>query len=520
MSNNAYNHAYYAAYSAANGQQYYYPVIPPPPYGAPPSGPPTGPLIDIPGQVEQHPPPPAPMPPSQPRPSARAVSMTQGYVSLPRTYPQETNPTYRVGYQYENSYRPNHLQVVARSARHPSSERRASPAQSRSSSVASHLESRTILRSRTTEEFTGYPAYQHQDPYLQYPPPQLYPAPAPLCHTCTICGKPRSRAFHHHYPVIPGKDTIKGVCAKCRKKGRDRDDKGAEVVHRTTVIRRRRRCKPEPVDRSLHIRITSVGSDEGRGRSSSEEIITRRVRSLSRDHCPRPLSRTRITIRSSSESPPREVTHKRIIRRVKRNESPSLREEILSPVPRARSLSPMEDPPRFYGRLEAGRGRADAERRIASHPMPFRHGRTVLPDQRAFINHRSSSSSPRPASRHSTPPGRSQSRPRGILRSPSRTRYPSPDTSVIPPTRRSIESMAVEVGGPRVQFVVDPVTSKRHSVTETSTEFWKSRSRDRHHRGGDGHHSGTDSGADPPPCKPSAPNPSVSELSPLDFPHP
>ena len=292
-----------------------------------------------------------------------------------------------------------------------------------------------ILQARTTE-VGRYPTYQPQDPYLLYPLPQTYPIPAPLCHTCVVCGKPRSRAFHHHYPVVLGKDTIKGVCAKCRKKRHDKDDKCAEVVHRTTVIRRRR--KLEPVDRYLHIRITSAGSDKGRGRgrsSSSEDIIMRRVRSLSHGHRPKSLSRIRIALRSSPESPPptlREVTHKRIIRHIKRDEPPSPRVGFVSPIPRARSLSPVEYPPGFYDKLNAERGRVDAEQRIASHPMPFRHGRTVLPDQRAFVNHRSPFNSPSPALRRLSPPVKYQSRPRSILRSPNRTRYLSPDASHLP----------------------------------------------------------------------------------------
>jgi len=444
------------------------------------------------------------------RSSICPVSATQGYVSLPRTYPQTTNTTYRVGYRYENPYHPNQLQVVDSSARHSGPGYRYSPRRSRSSPATSHSELRAILQTRTTEGVGRYSTYQPHDPYLQYPLPQTYPIPALLCHTCVVCGKPRSRAFHHHHPVILGKGTIKGVCAECRKKGHDKDDKGAEVVHRTTIIHRRR--KLEPVDRSLHIRTTSAGGDEGRGRSrssSSEDITTRRVRSLSRGHRPKSLSRTRIALRSSSESPPptpREVTHKRTTRHIKRNEPPSPRVEFVSPVPRARSLSPVEYPPGFYDKLNAERGRVGAKRRIASHPMPFRHGRTVLPDQRAFVNHHSPFNSPPSALRRLSAPGKSQSRPRSILRSPSRTRYPSPDTSRLPRARRSAESTAVEVGGPRVQFVVDPVTSKRHSATKTSTEFWKSRSRDGHHHGGDGHCSRGDSRADPPPSKLSTPH--------------
>jgi hypothetical protein len=137
--------------------------------------------------------------------------------------------------------------------------------------------------------------------------------------------------------------------------------------------------------------------------------------------------------------------------------------------------------------------------------MPFRHGRTVLPDQRAFVNHRSPSNSPPSALRRLSPPGKSQSRPRSILRSPSRTRYPGPDAPHLPRARRSAESTAVEVGGPRVQFVVDPITSKRHSATKTSTEFWKSRLRDGRHHGGDGHYSGGDIRAYSPPSKLSTP---------------
>ena len=81
-----------------------------------------------------------------------------------------------------------------------------------------------------TEEVGRYSTYQPQGPYLLYPPPQTYLILAPLCHSCVVCGEPRSRTFRHYYPVVPGKDVIKGVCVKCRKKGHNGDGKGAEVV--------------------------------------------------------------------------------------------------------------------------------------------------------------------------------------------------------------------------------------------------------------------------------------------------
>ena len=164
------------------------------------------------------------------RPSTRPVSTTQGHVSLPQTYPQTTNITYGVGYRYENPYHPNRLQVADSSARHPSPGYRSSPGRSRSSSATSHSKPRVILQTRMTEEVGRYSTYQPQDPYLLYPPPQTYLILAPLCHSCVVCGEPRSRTFRHYYPVVPGKDMIKGVCVKCRKEGHDKDNKGAEVV--------------------------------------------------------------------------------------------------------------------------------------------------------------------------------------------------------------------------------------------------------------------------------------------------
>ena len=146
------------------------------------------------------------------RPSTRPVSTTQGYVSLPRTYPQTTNITHRVGYCYENPHHSNQLQVADSSARHPSPGYRYSPGRSRPSSATSHSESRVIFQTRMAEEVGRYSTYQPQDPYLLYPPPQTCPIPAALCHTCVVCGEPRSGEFHHHYPVVPGKDMIKDVC--------------------------------------------------------------------------------------------------------------------------------------------------------------------------------------------------------------------------------------------------------------------------------------------------------------------
>ena len=179
------------------------------------------PLVNIPGQAERSPPP-APMPPSRPRsvpsihrrqkkkkqrihlfegligapfdtsnmnrPSTCPASTTQGYIFLPRTYPQTTNITYRVGYRYENPHHPNQLQVADSSARHPSPGYRSSPRRSRSSSATSHSKPRVILQTRMTEEVGRYSTYQPQDPYLLYPPPQTYPIPAALCHSCVVCG--------------------------------------------------------------------------------------------------------------------------------------------------------------------------------------------------------------------------------------------------------------------------------------------------------------------------------------------
>lgn len=448
--------------------------------------------------------------PSSTRPSTRAIA-TPAYVSLSRNYippAAPRAPSYQVGYHYQHPFPQNQLQPAAPSARHAGvvyqPPRDHSPSESSSSSAAS------------TQPRTSSPP-----PPLPLPPlpqkPRPYKAPVLLCHTCTQCGQPRSRAFHHHYPVIPGEPTILGVCAKCHKKN-EKTAMDANVVNRRMIIRQSHRSNS--VDRTLRIKITSAGSDDGdrRGRSTSpEEVIVRRVRSLSRDNdcgrssgrtrvvlrtlseSPRPktASRTKVSLRKSSESPPRNTYDRtKIVKRTSWESPPPSRAKesrIVRRSERSRRRSP--DPPPQILRHQVSHVHpsvryGDAERRIASHPMPFRHGRAHHPDQRAFLNRSTPSISPPRLLRRPTPPEHSQSQPRSILRSPSRTRYRDGEKPHLG-KHRSAESTMVEVGGPRVQFAAEP--SKRHSsISENSEEFWRARSRERAMHGGDAHYSRDD----------------------------
>lgn len=128
----------------------------------------------------------------------------------------------------------------------------------------------------------------------------------------------------------------------------------------------------------------------------------------------------------------REVKDTRTVRRgALRGDASAPPKRASSPPPQVHSSSPIGLPPSFRDRLEREQQlctttREDAKRRIASHPIPFRHGRSVLPDQRALINH-PSKSTPRYGGRASTPQERSECRPRSIMRPPSRSRYVTPD---------------------------------------------------------------------------------------------
>jgi hypothetical protein len=359
------------------------------------------------------------------------------------------------GYQYQQTYPQNQLTVATPARRH---------------SVSLYQTSVSPSPSRSSSEYEYHEYYKTETAPSPAPAP---PSSGPLvpmipCHTCAVCGEPRSRKFHHHFPVIPGQPIIHGTCAKC-----DRKENNKRRVKTTRLRSIHRRSS------DIRIRITSPDRGRARGRSSSSERITvRRVRSSSRDaprarshsrtrimirsssQSPSPVreARTRIVYRSSSSSPPRQVVKTKTIRESVHRALDAFCKTPPSPGHRPQSVSPV----RGYRTYVDYDLRADAERRIASHPMPYRHHR-VLSEERVHVT-RSPSPSPPPVLR------RSRTRLRSILRSPNRTQDQKP-------LLRSQESTMVEVGGPRVQFAAD--LPRGRSVTETGVEFYRGRSRTR-----------------------------------------
>ncbi|KAF2498342.1 hypothetical protein BU16DRAFT_579481 [Lophium mytilinum] len=403
------------------------------------------------------------------------ASSTPTYVTLPRSYPPPT-PQYQAGYPYQQQPAPQTKLAVGPSARYEGYvyQNEASPSPSRSSSA-------TQPPAERTHEYEYFHYREQQPPPKPVPPPAPQPPPTHVmhCHVCIKCNQPRSRKFHHHFPVIPGQPTIQGTCAKCDKKERGRPRR---VIRRKSIMRRK-----SPEERAIRIEITSPDRERGRARgrsSSSERIVVRRTRSLSRD-APRARghSRTRITLRTSSTSPSpvREVRTRVIHRSSSTYSSPereviktkTVRESVHRALDAYRSQSPFGHRPHTRSpeievtHFLTRESRADAERRIASHPEAFSYG------------HRSPSPSPPPVLRR-----RDRSRVRGILRSLSRTRSPPRQQE----SRMSKASMMVEVGGPRVQFAPPPPSPRPRSVTESSAEFWRGRSRERLY-GGDAHFS-------------------------------
>jgi hypothetical protein len=368
-------------------------------------------------------------------------------------------------------------------------------------------------RSRHMSEQYHYHQYGQPSPGIEVPRPQVEEQTVPvlLCHTCSDCGRMRSAGYHRNHPVVPGKPLILTACRRCKKKvksrrasissytrvrsctaedpcdwptesvridldrhekrGRQRSREEVRVYRnlpsRSHVIRQsssqtrlglRAFQQEQNVPRGMRMEISMRVSSLSPRRSSrydgvwpppdvvpmgpperpaprSNPNLTSRdevwpppdvVRTHSyRKASPPPLRRQSSRIIELSPSPPPALTHS--TRVVYREES---RER------RARSISPIRV------RVRDERRSADAEARMMSHPRPYR---PVIPEQRNFrkTSYETASDSDYMARGRQESPGQSILKQSGVERETSRRRMSM---------RESQQSIAVEVGGPRVHF--------------------------------------------------------------------
>ena len=291
---------------------------------------------------------------------------------------------------------------------------------------------------------------------------------------------------------------------------------------------------PPPGLRRMKSRLLDHAADADRSKAATKRWTERHMYSAARSPSPPPVVHRRVLFRHTrAASPLREDSHvsRATIRHVSppRANSPEEHRSSRFRHTEYRYDSPSPPPvprnPRSRGRAPSP---SDAERRLATHPMPFR---PVHPDQRVFYRSEApspyvpasprprsaaaetaSTHTPGPAMRGALSPGPSSGRQlRGILRSPPPPPHPSARSRRSPPPsprshasrgttadydwadhrsstgrsqRRSADSMLVEVGGPRVQFVADPARRSQGRAPAPANplsreEFWREKARRR-----------------------------------------
>jgi hypothetical protein len=368
-------------------------------------------------------------------------------------------------------------------------------------------------RSRNMSEQYHYQQYGQPSPGIEVPRPQVEEQTVPvlLCHTCSDCGRMRSAGYHRNHPVVPGKPLILTVCRRCKKKvkshrrsmssytrvrsctaedpcdwpresvcidldrheqrGRRRSREEIRVYRhlpsRFHVIRKgssqtrlglrafqQEQSMPHGMRDEVRMRVSSLsprrssrydgvwpppdvvpmGPSEHPAPQSNPNLTSRDevwpppdfVRTHSyRKASPPPLHRQSSRIIELSPSPPPLRTHS--TRVVYREDSRERRD---------RSISPIRVGVRGERRSE------DAEARMMSHPRPYR---PVTPEQRNF---RKTSDETASDSDHKAR-GRQESPSRSILKQTGGERETSRRRMSM---RESQQSIAVEVGGPRVHF--------------------------------------------------------------------
>jgi hypothetical protein len=365
-------------------------------------------------------------------------------------------------------------------------------------------------RSRHLSGQYHYQQYGHPSLGIEVPRPQVgeQTVPVLLCHTCSDCGRMRSAGYHRNHPVVPGKPLVLAECRRCKKKikshrrsmssytrvrsctaddpcdwpresvriERDRyEHRGRRRSREEVRVYRRSPSRPHVIRQSssqTRLGLRAFQQEQNTPRGMRNEVRMR-VSSLSPrrssrygdiwpppDVVPmapseRPDPRANPNMTSRDEVwPPPDVVRTHSYRKVSpsplRRQSSRIVELSPSPTPartsvvyreesrerRARSISPVRVSVRDDRRSE------DAEARMMSHPRPYR---PVIPDQRNFRKTTDETASDSDYMSR----GRQESPGRSILKQPGAERETSRRRMSM---RESQQSIAVEVGGPRVHF--------------------------------------------------------------------
>jgi hypothetical protein len=371
-------------------------------------------------------------------------------------------------------------------------------------------------RRRQMSEPYHYQQYGQPQPSAEAAPPQVdeQAVPVLLCHTCSVCGRMRSAGYHRTNPVVPGKPLVLTPCRRCKKKIKSqkrsmssftrirsctagdpcdwpRESIRADIEYND--CRGRRRSREE-----VHLYRRSPSRPRISRHSSSQTRFG--LRSLQQEQSMPRVLRNETKVRVSSLSPRRAARYDEIwpppdvVRmRPSQYQAPlpaqsnpngtsrdeawpppdavrthSYRKAETTPLRRQSSriieLSPSPPPARAQSsrmvyRSESAERRPrsvspvrvsfrderrseEAEARMMAHPRAYR---SVLPDRRNFARASEETSS----STDYNARGRQESPSRSILKPPSGECETSRRRTSM---RESQQSIAVEVGGPRVHF--------------------------------------------------------------------
>lgn len=350
------------------------------------------------------------------------------------------------------------------------------------------------------------------------PPGSEASVPVMLCHTCSDCGRLRSAGFHRNNPVLPGKPLILLPCRRCERKAVNRrstytrirsctadepcgwprepvnidvdysDRRGRRRDREEVYVTRYSPSRPRILQRSVSQAHLGLRTLQQPPRPLKTETMVR-VSSLSPrrtsrydktwpppDVVPTKHSRSNAVFSPPSDPfpsraartdevwPPPDAVPTHSYRKVESSQPPlrrvSSRIIELSPSPppartratrvmyqsesldrrsRSRSASPARISVREQRRSE------DVQARITAHPRPYR---TVIPEHRTLFRESDETTSQNESTSHrrAESPSRSILKPGGMDYETHRRRMSMRDSQ---------QSIAVEVGGPRVQFATD-----------------------------------------------------------------
>jgi hypothetical protein len=427
------------------------------------------------------------------------AATSSGYVQVPRNYSNQAPPPPDFSMGLDRSVQRLNGEAANRGALVPSSR----------NFSGDIVES----RSRHMSEQYHYQQYGQPPPVVEVRRPQVEEQTVPvlLCHTCSDCGRMRSAGYHRNHPVVPGKPLVLTQCRRCKKKTKshrrsmsrytrirsctaedpcdwpresvridmDRHEQRGRRRSREKVrVYRHSPSRPHIIRQSssqTRLGLRAFQQDQNISRGMRNEVRMR-VSSLSPrqasrydeiwpppDVVPigpsaRPAPATNPNLTSRDEVwPPPDVVRTHSYRKASppplRRQSSRIIELSPSSPPartrltrvvyrsesrerRARSISPVRVRSRPDHRSE------DAEARMMSHPRPYR---PVVLEQRSFrgASDETASDSDYMVRGHQESPGRTILKQPGGERETSRRRMSM---------RESQQSIAVEVGGPRVHF--------------------------------------------------------------------